>query len=89
MAQEKIPQPAEDAFKGGALDRKYLGKIVDVINTPMEIKGVGKVIYSKEKIVIDLTDVFTKTEGVYGYVIANGQLRAAIIPLKFIADFQP
>ncbi len=89
MAQVKIPQPAEDAFKGGALDRKYLGEIVNTINIPMETKGCGKVVYSKEKIVFDLTDVFAKTEGVYGYVIANGELRAAIIPLKFIADFQP
>jgi len=81
MAQEKIPQPAEDAFKGGALDRKYLGKIVDVINTPMEIKGGGKVIYSKEKIVFDLTGM---QDGKQAYIAMNGEIRLALIPIRVL-----
>ena len=89
MAQIKIPQPSKDAFKGGALDTKYVGQIVDVINTPMEIKGGGKVIYSKEKIVLDLTDTVTASDYKYVYIVVNGELRAAMIPIKFIADFQP
>jgi len=81
MAQEKIPQPAEDAFKGGALDRKYLGRIVDVINTPMEIKGGGKVIYSKEKIVFDLTGM---QDGKQTYIAMNGAIRLALIPIRVL-----
>lgn len=89
MAQIKIPQPSKDAFHGGTLDTKYVGQIVDVINTPMEIKGGGKVIYSKEKIVLDLTGTVTASDYQYVYIVVNGELRAAMIPIKFIADFQP
>jgi len=54
---------------------------VDVVNTPMEIKGGGKVIYSKEKIVFDLSEV---TQGVQCYVVNNGELRLAVVQMKFI-----
>jgi hypothetical protein len=81
MAQTKITKPGQNAFKGGALDSKWLGELVDVVNTPMEIKGGGKVIYSKEKIVFDLSEV---TQGVQCYVVNNGELRLAVVQMKFI-----
>jgi len=81
MAQTKITKPGPNAFKGGALDSKWLGGLVDVVNTPMEIKGGGKVIYSKENIVFDLTDI---TQGVQCYVVNNGELRLALVQMKFI-----
>ena len=81
MAQTKITKPGPNAFKGGALDSKWLGGLVDVVNTPMEIKGGGKVIYSKENIVFDLTDI---TSGVQCYVVNNGELRLAIVQMRFI-----
>jgi len=81
MAQTFIPKPGPNAFMGGALDSKWLGGLVDVINTPMEIKGGGKVIYSKEKIVFDLSEV---TQGVQCYVVNNGELRLAVVQMKFI-----
>ena len=81
MAQIKIPQPSKDAFKGGALDTKYVGQIVDVINTPMEIKGGGKVIYSKEKIVLDLTNV---TEGKQVFLAMNGEIRRAFVQMRIL-----
>jgi len=81
MAQTKITKPGPNAFKGGALDSKWLGGLVDVVNTPMEIKGGGKVIYSKEKIVFDLSEV---TQGVQCYVVNNGELRLAVVQMKFI-----
>jgi len=81
MAQTIIKQPSKSAFVGGALDTKWLGGLVDVVNTPMEIKGGGKVIYSKEKIVFDLSEV---TQGVQCYVPVDGELRLAIVQMKFI-----
>ena len=81
MAQTKITKPGPNAFKGGALDSKWLGGLVDVVNTPMEVKGGGKVIYSKENIVFDLTDI---TSGVQCYVVNNGELRLAIVQMRFI-----
>ena len=81
MAQTKITKPGDNAFKGGALDKKWLGGLVDVVNTPMEIKGGGKVIYSKEKIVFDLSEV---TKGVQCYVPVDGELRLAIVQMRFI-----
>ena len=81
MAQTKITKPGPNAFKGGALDKAWLTGLVDVVNTPMEIKGGGKVIYSKENIVFDLTDI---TSGVQCYVVNNGELRLAIVQMKFI-----
>ena len=81
MAQTKITKPGDNAFKGGALDKKWLGGLVDVVNTPMEIKGGGKVIYSKENIVFDLTEI---SSGVQCYIINNGELRLALVQMKFI-----
>lgn len=82
MAQTFIPKPTDNAFKGGALDKKWLGGLVEVVNTPMEIKGGGKIIYSKEKIVFDLTP--KAGDGIACYVINNGELRLARIQMKFI-----
>ena len=79
--QTKIPKPGDNAFKGGALDKKWLGGLVDVVNTPMEIKGGGKVIYSKEKIVFAISEA---TQGVQCYVVNNGELRLAVVQMKFI-----
>ena len=81
MAQTKITKPGDNAFKGGALDKKWLTGLVDVVNTPMEIKGGGKVIYSKENIVFDLTEI---SSGVQCYIINNGELRLALVQMKFI-----
>lgn len=82
MGQTKITAPGPNAFAGGALDKKWLGGLVDVVNTPMEIKGGGKVIYSKEKIVFDLSAGSDKD--VACYVVVNGELRLAMIPMRFI-----
>lgn len=79
--QTKITKPGPNAFKGGALDSKWLGGLVDVVNTPMEIKGGGRVIYSREKIVLDLSEV---TQGVQCYVVNNGELRLAVVQMRFI-----
>ena len=78
MAQTKITKPGPNAFKGGALDNKWLGGLVDVVNTPMEVKmdeGSGKVIYSKEKIVIDLKIKDNAVDGVARFwTVVNGAL---------------
>ena len=78
MAQTKITKPGPNAFMGGALDSKWLGGLVDVVNTPMEVKmdeGSGKVIYSKEKIVIDLKIKDNAVDGVARFwTVVNGAL---------------
>jgi len=78
MAQTFIPKPGPNAFMGGALDNKWLGGLVDLVNTPMEVKmdeGQGKVIYSKEKIVIDLKIKDNAVDGVARFwVVVNGGL---------------
>ncbi len=78
MAQTFIPKPGPNAFMGGALDSKWLGGLVDVVNTPMEVKmdeGSGKVIYSKEKIVIDLKIKDNAVDGVARFwVVVNDGL---------------
>ena len=78
MAQTKITKPGPNAFNGGALDSKWLGGLVDVVNTPMEVKmdeGSGKVIYSKENIVIELKIKDNAVDGVARFwTVVNGAL---------------
>ena len=75
--QTKITKPGPNAFKGGALDNKWLGGLVDVVNTPMEVKtddGSGKFIYSKEKIVLDLTHSNPQARVARFWAVTNGAL---------------
>jgi len=60
MAFSKLPLPGNDAFKGGALDNRYLGKIVERINRDMRVTmppgvGIPKVIQSEQNVWLDFS----------------------------------
>ncbi len=87
MADEKIPLPnSGNAFKDGFLNNAVAKKAVEKLNREIKVKlkGApdGKVLYSQENIVIDLAPMFG--EGVEVYLIKNGELRRAMIPIRWL-----
>ena len=79
MAQNIIPVPTEDAFKGGALNWAYMIDLVDAVNLPIEFKGGGgKVVYSEENIAL----VLDGGEELC-YIVRNGEIRKCFIRIRF------
>lgn len=87
MADDIIPEPKSgNAFADGFLNQAVAVAAVKKLNRPIKVKlkGAkdGRVLYSKENIVIDLAPMFG--EGVEVYLIVNGELRRAQIPILWL-----
>jgi hypothetical protein len=84
---DKIPDPKSDnAFADGFLNREIAAKAVAKLNRQTRVKLRGapeaRVLYTKENIVIDLSSMLG--EGVDVYLIKNGELRRASIPIRWL-----
>ncbi len=87
MADDKLPIPTpNNAFIDGFLNNEFAGKVVKKINRGIKVKlrGAkdGRVVLSEENIVIDLGPMLG--EGVEVYLIKNGELRKAQIPIVWL-----
>ena len=84
MADEKIPEPnSGNAFKDGFLNEAVAKKAVGKLNREIKVKLIGaldgKVLYSNENIVIDLSTMLGASERFL--IIRNGELREAALPV--------
>jgi len=82
-----IPEPKSgNAFQDGMLNADVAMAVVKELNKPWKVKlrGApdGKVIASKEGITIDLAQILG--EGVEVYLIKNGELKRAMIPIRWL-----
>ncbi len=83
----KIPVPKSgNAFQDGMLNAEVATAVINDVNKPwkVKLKGApdGKIVASKEGVTIDLAPMFG--EGVEVRLIKNGELRRAMIPIRWL-----
>ena len=83
----EIPEPKSgNAFQDGMLNADVAMAVVKELNKPwkVKLKGApdGKIVASKEGVTIDLAPMFG--EGVEVYLIKNGELKRAMIPIRWL-----
>ena len=88
MADDKLAEPKSgNAFQDGFLNNEVASAVIKKLNRTMKVKlkGAtdGKVLQTKENVVIDLTPMLG--EGVEVYLIKNGELRKARIPIVWLS----
>lgn len=95
MGVEKIPDVGDDALAAGFLNKKYGQSVVNLVNLLrlMEVQladgmGMGKFEVSREKIVLNLTQLFNGTT-VNFQAWLGGILVVYAIPAKYVGPAPP
>ena len=88
MALEKLPEPNDDAYEKGFLNKAYATKAVKRLNRKLRVLGSNfpeaVVKESEESTMVDLTPTLGLSQE--AYVIVNGVLVYGFFPFRKLND---
>jgi hypothetical protein len=88
MALEKIPEPGDDAYENGFLNKKYATKAVKRLNRKLRVVASNfpeaAIKESEDSTLVDLTTMLGLSQA--AYVIVNGELVYGCFPFRKLAD---
>ena len=84
MAADKIPEPGDDAYEKGFLNKQYATKVVKKVNRHIRVVASnfpeGIVREAGENIMVDLAPMLGFSQ--QAYIIVNGELVFGAFPFR-------
>ena len=88
MALEKIPEPGDDAYDKGFLNKDYATKAVKRLNRKLRVVASNfpeaAIKESQESTLVDLTTMLGLSQA--AYLIVNGELVYGFFPFRKASD---
>ena len=88
MALQKIPEPGDDAYQKGFLNKAYATDVVKRVNRKLRVVAStfpeAKIHEAEDGTMVDLTPTLGVSQP--AYVIVNGELVYGLFPFRKVAD---
>ena len=88
MALEKIPEPGDDAYDKGFLNKDYATKVVKRVNRNLRVLSStfpeAEIKEAPDETLVNLTPMLGKSQP--AYIIVNGELVYGCFPFRKLAD---
>lgn len=88
MALQKIPEPGDDAYDKGFLNKKYATDVVKRVNRKLRVVASNfpeaAIKEADDGAMVDLTPMFGLSQA--AYIVVNGELVYGCFPFRKLAD---